>query len=173
MEEILDEEFKPILNPIDVVKIIAVVALIKLLLDLINYYLISPLFFKKIFNSTLDDYEGLGIILILVGICIFFVRKINQVRNEKDERLIALWGAICVFIGEMLFRLIAFYLIDQTATMKEMGFMIKDSFLLSIQGGFISYFIIKKIRNQDTLIPLILVIGIFYLFDFLFSINWL
>lgn len=175
MEEILDEEFKQEKNFYFIVKTILIFAIIKTILDLFNNYFVVPFLPKKIFSSNVDVNQALGLTLmiIVVMVCFFFVKRINLTMKATDEKIIALWGGICIFIGEMLFRIIAFYLIDQTATMKDMGFMIKDSLILSIEAVFFSYFFIKKIRHQDLLIPIILAVGIIYFFDFLYSMNWL
>jgi hypothetical protein len=109
----------------------------------------------------------------MILVCIFFARKIDPWSAYKKEWIIALWGAICIFMGEMLFRIIAFYLIDQTATMDLMGFMIFDSFLLSIQAFFVTSVAINKIRDQSILLPLFLGLGFLFLLDFIYSRGWL
>lgn len=172
MTNILDEsEFQKE----NLTKTILLFSFFSLILNLFYYYILRPIIPKKMFSfgDFAEQTMGIIIIVILIVVCYFLHKKLNKKRPGADEKLFALWGALCILFGEALFKIIAFYLIDQSATISDTGFMIMDTMIMSVQGGFISYVLIHFIRDKSTYIPLLMTGALFYTLDYMYTMNWI
>jgi len=175
MNDIIDnEDYQPVKDYM-VIKTIALFTGLKLVLDLINHYFIIPLLPNQFFES--DDFQdqslGFSVIIIMLIICIFFVRKIDPWRPYTDEKIIALWTGLAIFIGEILFWIITIHVIDQSVAL-SIGWilaMIKDSLIMGIQASFMAYVVIHKVRRNSIFFPLIIYFAVVWLFDYLYTAN--